>query len=300
MTEPLRQKNRYWDAPKYPDYTIDQQWHTYSAAEHVRWDRLFRRQMKLLPGRACDEFLKALQTLELSQSGIPHMEKLSDKLEKISGWRVVPVADLVPDAVFFEHLANKRFPASAFIRPSNQLDYLEEPDIFHDIFGHVPMLADPVFSDFMQAYGQGGLRADGLGVLHHLARLYWYTVEFGLVQTAEGLRIYGAGILSSNTETLFALEDDSPNRIGFDLERLMRTRYIIDDFQQSYFVLDSLQQLLDDTEQDFAPRYQRVRNAGELDPGALEAGDKVIHKGTQRYFANPSRVKGQLCYAVPA
>jgi phenylalanine-4-hydroxylase len=300
QTAQIKQKNRYWDAPKNPDYTINQQWHTYSAAEHNRWDRLFRRQLKLLPGRACDEFIQALQTLELSQSGIPHMEKLSDRLEKISGWRVVPVAGLVPDEGFFEHLANKRFPAGAFIRPANQLDYLEEPDVFHDIFGHVPMLADPVFSKFMQAYGQGGLRADGLGVLHHLARLYWYTVEFGLVQTAAGLRIYGAGIVSSNTETVFALDDDSPNRIGFELERLMRTRYIIDDFQQSYFVLDSLQQLLDDTAQDFAPVYQRVRNAGDLDAHVIEAGDKIIQRGTLRYFTNHNRVKGQLDYAVPA
>jgi phenylalanine-4-hydroxylase len=298
MNETLRQKNRYWDAPKNPDYTIEQQWHTYSNAEHARWDRLYRRQIKLLPGRACDEFLQALHTLELSQSGIPNMEKLSDKLEKLSGWRVVPVAGLVPDEVFFEHLANKRFPAGAFIRPSNQLDYLEEPDVFHDIFGHVPMLADPVFSEFMQAYGRGGLRAEGLGVLQHLARLYWYTVEFGLVRSAAGLRIYGAGILSSNTETLFALEDDSPNRIGFDLERLMRTRYLIDDFQQSYFVLDSLQQLLDDTARDFSPLYQRVRQAADIDPSAIAIGDRVLHQGTLRYFSNPGRVKGQLCDAA--
>ncbi|HBN93446.1 MAG TPA: phenylalanine 4-monooxygenase, partial [Hyphomonas sp.] len=157
----------------------------------------------------------------------------------------VPVAELVPDEIFFDHLANRRFPAGAFIRPEAEFDYLQEPDIFHDIFGHVPMLADPVFADFMEAYGKGGQRAMQLGQLHNLARLYWYTVEFGLIREAGGLRIYGAGILSSPNETVFALEDDSPNRVAFDLQRIMRTKYIIDDFQQTYFVIDSFDALLD-------------------------------------------------------
>jgi phenylalanine-4-hydroxylase len=167
------------------------------------------------------------------------MEKLSDRLEKITGWRVVPVAELVPDDVFFNHLANRRFPVGAFIRPEEELDYLQEPDVFHDIFGHVPLLANPVFADFMVAYGKGGQRAMQLGQLANLARLYWYTVEFGLIRTTAGLRIFGAGILSSVAESVFALESSSPNRVAFDLERIMRTQYAIDDFQQTYFVIAS-------------------------------------------------------------
>lgn len=149
--------------------------------------------------------------LKLSDVGIPDMRRLSDRLEPLTGWRIVPVADLVPDDIFFDHLANRRFPAGAFIRPEAQFEYLEEPDVFHDIFGHVPLLANPVFADFMEAYGIGGRRALGLGQLLNLARLYWYTVEFGLIKTDDGLRVYGAGIASSPTETVFSLEDRSPN-----------------------------------------------------------------------------------------
>ena len=282
-------RNRYRDAPRNADYTIDQRWDSYSAEEHDRWDRLAARQRRLLPGRACREYLDALDALELSASGVPDFERLSDRLERISGWRVVPVADLVPDAVFFEHLANRRFPAGAFIRPEAELDYLEEPDVYHDVFGHVPLLAHPAFSDFMQAYGQGGLRADGLGVLHHLARLYWYTVEFGLVATDEGMRIFGAGILSSASETVFSLEDASSHRIRFDLERVMRTRYAIDDFQQVYFVVDSLEALLAETEQDFASLYERVRAAPEIAPEEIQPGDAVLHRGDLGYFRGQAR-----------
>ena len=280
-------RNRYQDAPKNADYTIDQRWESYTAEEHDRWDRLYARQIDVLPGRACDEYLDALEKLRLSDTGVPDFEKLSARLEPITGWRVVPVAGLVPDDVFFEHLANKRFPAGAFIRSEEEFDYLEEPDVFHDVFGHVPMLANPIFSDYMQAYGMGGLRAQSLGVLDNLARLYWYTVEFGLLATEEGLRIYGAGILSSSTETVFALEDDSPNRLRFDLERLMRTRYIIDDFQQTYFVIDGLKSLFEETYQDFGPIYERLSGAPELDPRDIEPTDRVLHRGTFEYFERP-------------
>ncbi len=281
-------KNRYRDAPKNADYTIDQRWHSYSHEEHARWDRLFQRQMKILPGRACETYLATLQLLELSQSGIPNFEELSNRLEAVTGWRVVPVADLVPDDVFFEHLANKRFPAGAFIRPEEEFDYLQEPDVFHDVFGHVPMLAIPTFAKFMEAYGKGGLRAEGLGVLHHLARLYWYTVEFGLRQSEDGLRIYGAGILSSPAESKFSLESASPHRVRFDLIRLMRTNYIIDNFQQTYFVIDSYQQLLDECYADFSPLYQQVQGMSDLEPDRLTPGDDVLNKGTLAYFHEKS------------
>lgn len=284
-------KNRYANAPKNADYTIDQRWESYTAAEHDRWDRLFRQQRDILPGRASQTFLDAMDRLELSPSGIPDMTALSDKLEPITGWRIVPVADLVPDDVFFDHLANKRFPAGAFIRPEAEFDYLEEPDIFHDIFGHVPLLADSTFAAFMQAYGAGGLKAKGQGQLHNLARLYWYTVEFGLIREDDGLRIFGAGILSSPRESVFALDDPSPNRIVLDLERVMRTNYIIDDFQQSYFVIDSYQSLLDDCYQNFDDLYARLRGQGDFAAHELAKGDAVIHTGTQDYFTKKRAAK---------
>jgi phenylalanine-4-hydroxylase len=191
----------------------------------------------------------------------------------------VAVPGLVPDEVFFEHLANRRFPAGHFIRRPHELDYLEEPDVFHDVFGHVPMLMNPAIADFIQAYGQGGLRAQQLGCLPQLARVYWYTIEFGLVQQAEGLRIYGAGIASSFTESVFCLDSASPNRIRFGLERVMRTHYRIDDFQESYFVIRDLDELLDFTRVDFAPLYQRALAGPEHAPGDVLAGDTVFHRG---------------------
>jgi len=277
-------KNRYRDAPRHPDYTIDQDWPSYSAAEHDRWDRLFKRSQAVLHERACDEFTAMMHTLKLSESGIPDMERLSDRLERVTGWRVVPVAELVPDDVFFDHLANRRFPAGAFIRSEQEMDYLEEPDVFHDVFGHVPLLANPVYSNFMQAYGKGGQRAISLGRLPNLARLYWYTVEFGLIRTPAGLRIFGAGIMSSTTESVFALESQSPNRIAFDLDRVMRTRYLIDDFQQTYFVIESFEKLLDDCYQDFAPIYERMGSATDIGPDEVLDGDDVVTRGTLAYF----------------
>ncbi|MET0969738.1 MAG: phenylalanine 4-monooxygenase [Tardiphaga sp.] len=287
MTTALNQsteKSRYLTAPRRPDFTLDQDWGSYSAAEHDRWDRLFARAKVVLQGRACDEFLTALNTLQLSDTGIPDLEKLSARLQPLTGWQVVAVAELVPDDVFFDHLANRRFPAGAFIRPEHEMDYLQEPDIFHDVFGHVPLLANPAYADFMQAYGAGGQRALALGQLKNLARLYWYTVEFGLMQSTDGLRIFGAGILSSAAESVFALENPSPHRIGFNLERVMRTNYIIDDFQQSYFVIDSFEQLLKDAYQDFGELYARLEEASDIAPDELSPRDTVVTGGTMEYF----------------
>ena len=280
-----KSKNRYRNAPRHADHTIDQDWSSYSAAEHDRWDRLFKRSQAILHDRACDEFIAMMDTLKLSESGIPNMDRLSDRLEKLTGWRVVPVAELVPDDVFFNHLANRRFPAGAFIRSEAEMDYLEEPDVFHDVFGHVPLLANPVYANFMQAYGRGGQRAISLGRLPNLARLYWYTVEFGLIRTAAGLRIFGAGIMSSTTESVFSLESDSPNRIAFNLERVMRTKYLIDDFQKTYFVIDSFQALLTACEQDFGPLYDHLADAPEIAADQILPTDRVISRGTMDYFA---------------
>ncbi len=264
------------------DWTVPQDWDAFSADDHALWDRLFARQTAMLPGRAASAFLRGIDMLRLERPGIPDFRILNERLMAATGWQVVAVPGLVPDAVFFDHLANRRFVSGNFIRRADQIDYLEEPDVFHDVFGHVPMLADPVFADYMQAYGKGGQRSLGLGALDKLARLYWYTVEFGLIREDGGLRIYGAGIVSSHAESLFALDDASPNRIGFDLERIMRTRYRIDDFQQSYFVIESFDQLLRSTlETDFAPLYERLEGAGDIDVAQIVAGDMVVTRGTQ-------------------
>jgi phenylalanine-4-hydroxylase len=195
----------------------------------------------------------------------------------------VAVPGLVPDEVFFDHLASRRFPAGRFIRRPDQLDYLQEPDVFHDIFGHVPMLTDPVFADFMQAYGEGGRRALRLGRLANLARLYWYTVEFGLIATPQGLRIYGAGIVSSAAESVFALESPAPHRLAFDLERVMRTPYRIDDFQQVYFVVPDFDTLLDAKRRDFGPLYARLTTLPDLPIAGIAPGDVALTRGDQSY-----------------
>ncbi|MEO7025960.1 MAG: phenylalanine 4-monooxygenase [Caulobacteraceae bacterium] len=266
-----------------PDWTIDQGWGAYSDDEHQVWTTLYERQHALLPGRACDAFLKGLDALDLHRGGIPDFDRINPELRRLTGWSVVAVPGLVPDEVFFDHLANRRFPAGQFIRKADQLDYLQEPDIFHDVFGHVPMLTDPTFADYMRAYGEGGGRALGLSQLHNLARLYWYTVEFGLLETPAGLRIYGAGIVSSRGESVFALDSPSPNRLGFDLERVMRTPYRIDDYQQTYFVIPSLKALLDATLRDFGPIYASLKGAADIPIAKVGADDRVFTRGDQSY-----------------
>ena len=267
-----------------PDWTIPQDWSAYTKEDHETWDILFARQQKQLPGRASQAFLDGIDVLKLSKPGIPDFEELSESLMKETGWQVVAVPGLVPDDVFFDHLANRRFVAGNFIRRRDQLDYLQEPDVFHDVFGHVPMLANPVFADYMEAYGRGGLRALEFDSLDHLARLYWYTVEFGLIEEEEGLRIYGSGIVSSHGESVFALDDPSPNRIRFDMKRVMRTNYRIDDFQQVYFVIPSFEELLRQTvETDFAPLYAELEKASDFAPEDIAEGDGIITRGTQAY-----------------
>jgi phenylalanine-4-hydroxylase len=266
------------------DWTIPQNWQEYTPEEHRTWDTLFARQAKLLPGRASQAYLAGLDALKLSNGGIPNFEELSERLMKLTGWQVVAVPGLVPDDVFFDHMANRRFVAGNFIRRPDQLDYIQEPDVFHDVFGHVPMLADPVFADYLEAYGKGGQRALELGALKNLGRLYWYTVEFGLIEEAGDLRIYVSGIVSSFAESRFALESDSPNRIRFDLKRVMRTDYRIDDFQQNYFVIPSFDELLRVTvETDFAPLYEEILAQPDIPIAEIRPEDEVITAGTQEY-----------------
>ena len=271
------------------DWTIPQNWAAYTDIEHETWNTLYARQMKILPGRACEAYMRGLDALDLNMGGIPDFEVMNPKLQALTGWTVVCVPGLVPDDVFFDHLANRRFVSGQFIRKPDQLDYLQEPDIFHDVFGHVPMLTDPDFAAYMEAYGKGGQRAQSLGMLKNLARLYWYTVEFGLMKEADGLRIYGAGIVSSATESVFSLEDASPNRLGFDLERVMKTLYRIDDFQQVYFVIDSIEELKAVTLQDFGPVYERLQGAEALSIETVLATDQVVTRGTQDYAAKGGR-----------
>ena len=267
-------------------WTIPQDWGRYTAAEHEVWDTLFARQAALLPGRVAQPFLDGLDVLRLSKPGIPDFAELNERLMKATGWSVVAVPGLVPDEIFFEHLANRRFVAGRFIREASQLDYLQEPDIFHDVFGHVPLLAHPVFADYMQAYGEGGRRSMRFGAIHKLARLYWYTVEFGLIREGDGLRLYGSGIVSSFGESKFALDDPSPNRLGFDLLRVMRTKYRIDDYQQAYFVIDSFEDLLRQTlETDFAPLYAALAKLPDLEITDILPDDRVFTAGTQAYAA---------------
>jgi phenylalanine-4-hydroxylase len=268
------------EVPVYATGVVQQDWDSYTAQDHEVWRTLYRRQRDLLPGLACEEFLKGLQDLNIGPQQIPRFSAVNAVLQETTGWELIAVEGLLPDLSFFEHLAAKRFPVTWWIRKPEQIDYISEPDLFHDFFGHVPLLANPVFADYLQAYGQGGVKAGGLDALHYLARLYWYTVEFGLIQTPAGLRIYGAGILSSKTESLYSLQSNAPNRIGFDLMRVMQTRYRIDSFQQSYFVIESFAQLFEATAPDFTSYYQELATRPTLAARALAPQDQVIQTGS--------------------
>src|SRR5579864_1967561 len=271
---------------KIEDHIVEQDWAGYSEDQHAIWRLLFERQERLLVGRACQEYLDGLQGLGVAAGGIPDFRRLSDILDHATGWRIVAVPGLVPDDVFFALLARRRFPATCFIRRKDQLDYLQEPDVFHDIYGHVPMLMNPVFADYMQAYGEGGLKALRLGHLERLARLYWYTVEFGLIATPEGRRIYGSGILSSAGESIYCLDDPHPRRLHFDLRRVMRTGYHIDRYQQTYFVINDFAELFAATRPDFAPIYREIAVLPQI------AADAVL-PGESRWEAACTKKKGR-------
>jgi phenylalanine-4-hydroxylase len=240
------------------DFAVQQRWSKYTADEHALWRRLYERQMRLVPGYACDEYLAGLANLDAGDA-IPRFDAASAKLRRATNWELVAVPGLIPDLAFFAHLANRRFPVTDWLRTPAEFDYIVEPDVFHDFFGHVPLLLHPVYADYMEAYGKGGLKAAQLGSLKYLARLYWYTVEFGLMATPAGLRIYGAGILSSGGEAVHSIENRQPRRVTFDLERLLRTEYNIDRYQDTYFVIESFAQLIADTAPDFTPIYERIK-----------------------------------------
>ncbi|MFD0669434.1 phenylalanine 4-monooxygenase [Ramlibacter sp. MAHUQ-53] len=247
------------------DYTCAQDPGAYTAQDHDTYRRLYARQAALVQGRACEAFVRALPALGASDR-IPRFEAINERLRRATGWEIVGVPGLIPEVPFFTLLANRRFPVTDWIRRPEEFDYIVEPDVFHDLFGHVPLLFDPVFADHMQAYGQGGLKAHRLGACEQLSRLYWYTVEFGLIRERGALRAYGAGILSSPGELRYAVESPQPQRLALDVERVMRTRYKIDTFQHTYFVIDSFQELFDKTAPDFTPIYERLRGLPELQP----------------------------------
>lgn len=282
--QPRRLENVQTDRGSVPVYatgTVEQPWDSYSAGDHDVWRQLYARQREILPGRACDAFLRAQDAMGMTPDRIPKFSDLNAALDAATGWTIVGVEGLLPELDFFTHLANRRFPVSWWIRRADQIDYIEEPDLFHDLFGHVPLLMDPMFADYLEAYGKGGVKAHGFGpeALMQLARLYWYTVEFGLIRQPDGLRIYGAGIVSSKGESIHCLESAAPNRIGFDLERVMRTRYRIDTFQKTYFVIDSFEQLIEATLPDFAPLYARLAGQATIAAGAVLDTDAVLQRG---------------------
>ena len=276
-------------AERIDDWIIPQAWDRYTADEHATWAALYARQHELLQGRACGEFLSGVAAMQTPASTIPDFAQINASLQPMTGWKVVAVEGLVPDTVFFDMLVERTFPVGRFIRRPDQLDYIEEPDIFHDFFGHVPMLTNPQFADFMVAYGEAGHRAAQAGRLHELARLYWYTVEFGLVQTPDGLRIYGAGIASSPGESVFALEDASPNRLGLDIARVARTPYRIDDMQQVYFVIGSIAELLRLKDVDFGLKAPAAPKGQDIPIDAVLPSDRVFTRGVQSYARSGGR-----------
>ncbi|HET6604795.1 MAG TPA: phenylalanine 4-monooxygenase [Xanthomonadaceae bacterium] len=284
-TQPSRVEHHKTDkgyVPVYATGIVEQPWDSYGQVDHETWATLFTRQREILAGRACREFFEAQDAMGMSADAIPKFADLNAVIRDATGWTLVGVEGLLPELDFFDHLANRRFPVTWWIRKPEQLDYIAEPDLFHDLFGHVPLLMNPVFADYMQAYGQGGVKAHGIGqdALTHLTRLYWYTVEFGLIRTDDGLRIYGSGIVSSKGESIYCLESPAPNRIAFDLQRVMRTRYRIDTFQKTYFVIDSFEQLFDATRPDFTPLYEKLAKLPAIPAGQVLDSDEVVHRGT--------------------
>ncbi|MEW9897753.1 phenylalanine 4-monooxygenase [Chitinivorax sp. PXF-14] len=257
-----------------PDYTVDQQWERYTPEQHALYRRLFERQISKLPGYAVDEFIAGAQ--RLSSDGIPRFDDANEILARATGWQIVAVPGLVPDDVFFTHLAHRRFPVTVWLREPAEFDYIVEPDVFHDFFGHVPLLLNPVFADHLQEYGRGGLKAMGLDAVGFLARLYWYTVEFGLILTDKGLRTYGAGILSSGGEIIHCIDSPRPHRVKFDLMRVMQTEYRIDRYQDTYFVIDSYEQLFEETAPDFTPLYEKLKTLPAIDPSHVLPGDTLV------------------------
>ena len=293
--QPRRVEHLQTDKGSVPVYTtavVEQPWDTYTSVDHTTWATLFKRQREILVNRAAREFIENQQKFGMTPDAIPKFDDLNRVLRKATGWELIGVEGLLPELTFFDHLANRRFPVTWWIRKPEQIDYISEPDLFHDLFGHVPLLLNPVFADYMQAYGCGGVKAHGIGpqALVNLTRLYWYTVEFGLIRQDGSLRIYGSGIVSSKGESIYCLESEAPNRLGFDLKRIMRTRYRIDTYQKTYFVIDSYDELMRATEPDFTPIYAELAAQDSIPAGHVLASDKVYSRGTGAGWAKDGDV----------
>jgi len=293
--QPRRVEHLQTDKGSVPVYTtavVEQPWSTYTPEDHQTWATLFERQQNVLVGRAAREFIENQRKFGMTPQAIPKFADLNHVLKQTTGWELIGVEGLLPELTFFDHLANRRFPVTWWIRKPAQIDYISEPDLFHDLFGHVPLLLNPVFADYMQAYGKGGVKAHAIGAeaLVNLTRLYWYTVEFGLIKQDDGLRIYGSGIVSSKGESIHCLESPAPNRIGFDLKRIMRTRYRIDTYQKTYFVIDSYEQLIRATEPDFTPLYAELARSDSIPAGDVLPSDRVFQRGTGEGWADNADV----------
>ncbi|MCC5864377.1 MAG: phenylalanine 4-monooxygenase [Wenzhouxiangella sp.] len=237
----------------------------YSDEEHAVWRDLYSRQIDIIQGRACQEFLDGLDMLKLPTDRIPQPTEVSRMLYERTGWQVEPVPALINFDRFFRLLAERKFPAASFIRTREEMEYLQEPDIFHEIFGHTAMLTHQAFADFTEAYGKAGVKASREERVF-LARLYWFTVEFGLLQTADGIRIYGGGIASSPGETIYSLESDQPLRRPFDPIDALRTPYRIDIFQTVYYVLDRMDDLFELAGADLLALIREARALGQFEP----------------------------------
>lgn len=271
------------------DWTMPQRWEAYTAEQHATWRTLFDQQSAALQGYACEDFLRGLDILRSVPPGIPDFSELNRHLKPVTGWEIVAVPGWIPNEPFFDHLANRRFPAANFLRPPEQIGYSEEPDMFHDIFGHVPMLSNPAFSEFLVAYGEAGLRAEKLGASDFLGRLWLYTTEFGLVVENGELRAFGGGLLSSYAETVAALTSPEPRRIWLDIERVMRTKYHFDEFQRIYFVVEGFEALLRATEEtDFANIYGRIAGEAPLAPEDAFPGDAFYEGPLQPVRPGPA------------
>ena len=256
------------DATATPDwqrYLVAQDWHRFTPADHRTWDRLTERQVKLLEGRIVSPFLSGWKRLGLYEPGIPKLDRLSDRLEAATGWRVARIPGLLHESDFFSLISERVFPSTDYIRGTDELDYTPAPDCFHDIFGHMPMLTEPAFADYYQLFGQAAMNATGMQRIQ-LERMHWFTVEFGLVNTDEGIRAYGSGIMSSPGELTYAVESDVPERKPFDPVDVLRTPYRIDIFQPIYFVIDGFDTLFDLAQSDLIAHINEARKLGMHQP----------------------------------
>ncbi len=235
----------------------------YSNEENSVWSDLYQRQISLLEGRACKEFIDGVKQLDISSARIPQLPEVSARLRDATGWSVAPVKALISFKEFFELLNARQFPAATFIRLREHLDYLKEPDIFHEIFGHCPLLTNRAFADFTQRVGEIGLSMTREERVM-LARLYWFTVEFGLIRTSDGLRIYGGGILSSKGESVYALESPVPRRMDFNLLTVLRTTYRYDEMQTNYFIINSFEDLFALVDQDLREIFKEAKQKGVI------------------------------------